>query len=394
MPDRTFLAERDGAGGWRTLDYAERRGEERRHRPGPDRARPRARPAGRDPLRQLDRFRPAPARLHARLGAGHAGLAGLLADVARLREAEGGDRAPRPLRRLRRQAGPVRRRAGGARPRRPDAAHLGRRRRQREPRRMGGDPGDRRARGPARRGRPRHGRQDPAHLGLDRAAQGGDQHPAHAVRQPGADDPRLPVPARTPARHLRLAAVEPHLRRQFLLQPDPVPRRHVLARRGQAGARPVREDARQSARGDADPLPQRAARLRRAGAGAGGRRGPARPPAGRPRRAVLRRRRAAPVAQGEARRALGRGARGADPDRHLARLDRDRAGRDLHDLGLRRLGQYRRAAAGRRGEARAQRRQAGGALPRPHDLARLLGLPRPHPRRRSTRTATSGSATR
>ena len=244
---------------------------------------------------------------------------------------------------------------------------------------MGRDPGHRRARSPPRRGRPRHGGEDPAHLGLDRAAQGGDQHPAHAVRQPGADDLLLPVPARPPAGHLRLAAVEPHVRRQFLLQHDDLPRRHVLARRRQAGARPVREDAGQSARGRADPLPQRAARLRRAGPRARGRRGAARPPAGRPRRAVLRRRRAAAVAPREARRALGRRARRAHPHRHLARLHRDRAGGDLHDLGFRRLGQYRGAAAGRRDEARAQRRQAGGALPRAHDLARLLGLARAHP---------------
>ena len=42
---------------------------------------------------------------------------------------------------------------------------------------------------PRTRGRPRHDREDPVHLGLDRHAQGRHQHPAHAVRQPG-DDPR------------------------------------------------------------------------------------------------------------------------------------------------------------------------------------------------------------
>ena len=38
------------------------------------------------------------------------------------------------------------------------------------------------------RGRARHHRQVPVHLGLDRHAESGDQHPAHVVREPG-DDP-------------------------------------------------------------------------------------------------------------------------------------------------------------------------------------------------------------
>ena len=40
----------------------------------------------------------------------------------------------------------------------------------------------------ARRGRTGHDRQVPAHLGLDRAAQGRDQHAAHALQQPADAD--------------------------------------------------------------------------------------------------------------------------------------------------------------------------------------------------------------
>ncbi len=65
-----------------------------------------------------------------------------------------------------------------------------------------------------RRGRPRHDRQVPLHLGLDQAAQGRDQHPAHAVREPADDPPVLPGAGRGAAGAGRLAALEPHLRRQ------------------------------------------------------------------------------------------------------------------------------------------------------------------------------------
>ena len=66
---RVFLAERDGAGGWRRLDYAAAAAKSGGHRRGAHRARPRARPAGGDPVGQLDRLRPPDAGLHACLGA-------------------------------------------------------------------------------------------------------------------------------------------------------------------------------------------------------------------------------------------------------------------------------------------------------------------------------------
>ena len=46
----------------------------------------------------------------------------------------------------------------------------------------------------ARRRRPGHDRQIPADFRLDRAAEGGDQHPAHDLRQSGDARPGVPVP--------------------------------------------------------------------------------------------------------------------------------------------------------------------------------------------------------
>jgi feruloyl-CoA synthase len=46
--------------------------------------------------------------------------------------------------------------------------------------------------------RPGHHRQVPVHQRLHQAAQGGDQHPAHVVRQPAADAPVMPVLAEDP----------------------------------------------------------------------------------------------------------------------------------------------------------------------------------------------------
>ena len=74
----------------------------------------------------------------------------------------------------------------------------------------------------------------------------------------------LAVPRATAAGGRRLAAVEPHLRRQPQFQPRARQWRHALHRRGQAGARAHRAHGRESARGVADALLQRAARLRRA----------------------------------------------------------------------------------------------------------------------------------
>ena len=89
----------------------------------------------------------------------------------------------------------------------------------------------------ARQGRPGQHRQVPVHLGFDQAAQGRDQHAAHAVRQPAADPAVLPGLGRGAAGAGRLAALEPHLRRQPQRRPDDVQRRHALHRRGQAHAR-------------------------------------------------------------------------------------------------------------------------------------------------------------
>jgi len=65
----------------------------------------------------------------------------------------------------------------------------------------------------------------------------------------------------------RLAAMEPHLRRQSQFQSGAAQRWHVVHRRRQAGAGPVRDLARQSAQRDADGVLQRGARLRHADIG-------------------------------------------------------------------------------------------------------------------------------
>ena len=107
-------------------------------------------------------------------------------------------------------------------------------------------------------GRARHRRQIPVHLGLDRPAEGRDQYPAYAVREPG-DDPRgLCVFGRRAAGPGRLAAVEPHLWRQPRFRHGARQRRLVLYRRGQAAARRHRSHRAQSARHRADDLSQRA----------------------------------------------------------------------------------------------------------------------------------------
>ena len=70
------------------------------------------------------------------------------------------------------------------------------------------------------------------------------QHPRHAVGQPAADAPGLAVPRRRAARPARLAAVEPHLRRQPRHEPGAHQRRHALDRRRPSGAGPGRADRR------------------------------------------------------------------------------------------------------------------------------------------------------
>ena len=100
---------------------------------------------------------------------------------------------------------------------------------------LAGTPGEAVERG-LRGGDGRQYRQDPADLGQHRPAQGRHQHPAADVFVADPDRPGLAVPARRAAGDLRLAALEPHLCGELQLQHHPALRRHLLARRGQAGA--------------------------------------------------------------------------------------------------------------------------------------------------------------
>ena len=94
--------------------------------------------------------------------------------------------------------------------------------------------------GRSHRSTPDTDREDSLHVGLDRHAEGRRQHAAHAVREPGGDRRGVAVPRGSPAGDRRLAAVEPHLRRQPQLQHGALARRHALHRRGQASARRIR----------------------------------------------------------------------------------------------------------------------------------------------------------
>jgi len=100
------------------------------------------------------------------------------------------------------------------------------------------------------------------HLGFDRNAEGGHQHPAHADLEPAGQGTDLVV-SRWARRSgdSRLAALEPYLRRQPQFQTGAAQWRHALYRQRQAGAGPVRDLARQSAQRDADGVFQRAAVL-------------------------------------------------------------------------------------------------------------------------------------
>ena len=122
---------------------------------------------------------------------------------------------------------------------------------------------------PPQEGRPGRGaggsrdhRQDPVHLGFHRRAQGRHQHPRDAHGQPAGHRPVLAIPRGDPAGAGGLAALEPHLRGQPQLQHGASPRRHFVRRRGQAGAGPGRGDGGECPGGLADDLLQRARRLR------------------------------------------------------------------------------------------------------------------------------------
>ena len=110
--------------------------------------------------------------------------------------------------------------------------------------------------------RARHHRQVPLHLGLDRHAEGGDQHPAHVVREPGDDPRHAALLRRRAAGARRLGAVAPHRRRQPRLRPGALQRRLVLHRRRPADARRHRDHGAQPARDRADVVLQRAEGLR------------------------------------------------------------------------------------------------------------------------------------
>ncbi len=225
-----------------------------------------------DPVRQQRRPRAVRAGRPACRRALGGDLAGLFADVQGFRQAQGHDQAARARRDLRLRHKTVCGGAGGDcaaasgqrssaanaddadaisfRSDRGDAGNAGRRTSL-----QGRDAG--------------HDRKIPVHLGFDRHAEGCHQHPAHADLEPAGQGADLDVPRRGArrSRDPRLAALEPHLRRQPQFQPGAAQRRHALCRRRQAGAGTVRDLAGQPAQRDADGIFQRAARLRHADRG-------------------------------------------------------------------------------------------------------------------------------
>ncbi len=158
------------------------------HRPVPARPPTGAGSAAHDPGRERHRPRADDVRRHACRRACRAGVDGLRAAEPGLRQAALHLRSRRARLDLCRRGRPLRQGAG------QDRRHAPRDRGQpRQPRRRQGhallhpDGGEADARGRCgvRARGAGHGGQDPLHLGLDRPAQGRDQHPAHDVRQPG-----------------------------------------------------------------------------------------------------------------------------------------------------------------------------------------------------------------
>ena len=74
----------------------------------------------------------------------------------------------------------------------------------------------------------RHDRKSAVHVGIDGPAQRGHQHTADAVRESGTDPDSARVSGGSTADPLRLAAVEPHVRRQPQLRHRPLQRWHVV----------------------------------------------------------------------------------------------------------------------------------------------------------------------
>jgi hypothetical protein len=193
-------------------------------------------------LRQQHRSCAVRARGHARRRARRRDLAGLFADVGGFRQAQEHDQAAGARRDLCFEPEAIHR---GARSDQAAAFGNDRVRRRRQQRRdfisvACRYPRSRRRRQILRGGDARHHSKIPVHLGLDRFAKSRHQHPAHADLEPAGQGTDLAV-SRNRARgsgNSRLAALEPHLRRQSQFQSGAAQRRHAVYRRRQAGAGP------------------------------------------------------------------------------------------------------------------------------------------------------------
>ena len=242
-PDRIWLAQRGGAGPAMAQTFLWRgQAHGRRADAGPSQSRARARPPGRDPVRQFDRARADDAGRDAGAVSGSAGVAGLFADEPGSRQAEisvrpdqagRGDGAGRPDLREGVEGARSRRRH-----RRPCRASL---RRHQEHRvcRSRGNAGHQGRRRIDRGDHAGYRRQAAVHLGLDRDAQGRHQHASDDVRQCGDDDAGAAARSECAAGDLsRLDAVESHHGRQCAVQSGADRRRHALHRRWPSDAGP------------------------------------------------------------------------------------------------------------------------------------------------------------
>ena len=357
-PERTFLARRDDGGRLAAADLRPGPGLGAPDRAGAARSRAVARAPARDSLGQRPRARAACARRPARGRAVCPDLARLLAGLEGFRQAplhhRSGD-AGAGLRRLRlRVSGRDRGRRGAGDRARGDRRATGRAVRH-AVRRAARARAHGRRRGGRGAGRAGYHRQAPVHLRLDRHAQGGDQHPAHAVQQPGDDPDHARVLAGRAAGDGRLAALAPHRRRQPQHRPGPVQRRLAVHRRRQAHRRRDRPDRAQPARDRDQLLCQRAQGLRGPAAVPRRRCGIARAVLQRAQADVLRGRPSRPARLGGPAAACAGGDRRAHPDADRPGRDRDRAVR----VHARQGGEPRRRGRPAGARDRAQARAAG-----------------------------------